>query len=103
VVACNVNKQEAIPTTTTMTPPPRTTTTTSPDPSAPPVTIPLDATDFVDFPCTSLTEEQQRQYRVVDFERTVLGGTDPQRSPSAAPIPHPVSSRSASATRSTSG
>jgi hypothetical protein len=40
------------------------------------VAHPLDAFDFVDNPCSSLTEEQRRQYGVVSVERTTLAARE---------------------------
>ncbi len=72
VASCSSDKQEVVPTTTTPTPPPVTQTTTPIAPSAPAVANPLDASDFVARPCTSLTKAQQRQYGITRTERTTL-------------------------------
>lgn len=76
VASCSSDKQEVVPTTTTTTPPPVTRTTTATAPSAPAVANPLDASDFVARPCTSLTKAQQRQYGITRTERTTLAAAE---------------------------
>lgn len=74
LTSCDANKEVTSTTATEPPPPPPTRSATTPP--APPVSDPLDAGDFESDPCTSLTEDQQREFGVTGVERTTLTATE---------------------------